>query len=176
MGDNTPVAAKPTTATLNTPANKMMFCHAVATAWQNIILFAGVFNVAVVGLAATGVLSPIGAAVTHQLSSFLVMINSLRLLRVERTGTGWRASYRWQPVNTVTPVAVYDNFGQSAYLNLLIRQPIHCGHLLPNGTEALVDVRNLLAEGYRPFLTRDGSTLYFAQDERSIQGGLSFSF
>jgi len=96
--------------------------------------------------------------------------------RLQRTGTGWRASYRWQPANTVTPVAVYDNFGQGAYLNLLIRQPIHCGRLLPNGTEALVDVRNLLAEGYRPFLTRDGSTLYFAQDERSIQGGLSFSF
>ena len=96
--------------------------------------------------------------------------------KLQRTGTGWRASYRWQPSNTVTPVAVYDNFGQGAYLNLLIRQPIHCGHLLPNGTEALVDVRNLLAEGYRPFVTRDGSTLYFAQDERSIQGGLSFSF
>jgi Carboxypeptidase regulatory-like domain len=93
-----------------------------------------------------------------------------------RTGTGWHASYRWQPADTVTPVAVYDNFGQSAYLNVLIRQPLHCGHLLPNGTEALVDVRNLLAEGYRPFLTRDGSTLYFAQTERSIQGGLSFTF
>jgi Carboxypeptidase regulatory-like domain len=96
--------------------------------------------------------------------------------RVMRTGTAWRASYRWQPVSTVTPVAVYDTFGQSAYLSFLIRQPIHCKHLLPNGTEALVDVRNLLAEGYRPFLTRDGSTLYFAQSERSIQGGLSFSF
>ena len=96
--------------------------------------------------------------------------------RVVRTGTSWHASYRWQPVDTVTPVAMYDSFGQSAYLNLLVRQRIHCGHLLPNGTEALVDVRNLLAEGYRPFLTRDGSTLYFAQSERSIQGGLSFSF
>jgi hypothetical protein len=93
-----------------------------------------------------------------------------------RTGTSWHTSYRWQPANTVTPVAVYDSFGQGAYLNLLVRQRIHCGHLLPNGTEALVDVRNLLAEGYRPFLTRDGSTLYFAQSERSIQGGLSFSF
>jgi Carboxypeptidase regulatory-like domain len=96
--------------------------------------------------------------------------------RLVRTGTAWRASYRWQPANTVTPVAVYDNFGQGAFLNIMIRQKIHCGHLLPNGTEALVDVRNLLAEGYRPFLTRDGSTLYFAQDARSIQGGLSFSF
>jgi hypothetical protein len=96
--------------------------------------------------------------------------------KLVRTSTGWRASYRWQPSNTVTPVAMYDSYGQGAYLNILVRQPIHCGHLLPNGTEALVDVRNLLAQGYRPFLTRDGSTLYFAQDERSIQGGLSFSF
>jgi hypothetical protein len=96
--------------------------------------------------------------------------------RLVRTGTSWHAAYRWQPANTLTPVAVYDSFGQGAYLNVLIRQPIHCGHLLPSGTEALVDVRNLLAQGYRPFLTRDGSTLYFAQSERSIQGGLSFSF
>lgn len=96
--------------------------------------------------------------------------------RLVRTSTGWRASYRWQPSNTVTPVAMYDSYGQGAFLNIMVRQPIHCGHLFPNGTEALVDVRNLLAQGYRPFLTRDGSTLYFAQDERSIQGGLSFSF
>jgi len=61
--------------------------RAVTTAWQNIFLFAGVFNLAAVALAATGVLSPIGAAVTHQLSSFFVMLNSLRLLRVEDTGT-----------------------------------------------------------------------------------------
>jgi HflK protein len=60
--------------------------RAVATAWQNIILFAGLFNVVAVALAATGILSPIGAAVTHQLSSFFVMINSLRLLRAKR---GW---------------------------------------------------------------------------------------
>jgi hypothetical protein len=95
---------------------------------------------------------------------------------VVRTGTRWHASYRWQPADTVTPVAMYDSFGQSAYLNLLIRQRLRCGHFFPNGTEAFIDVRNLLAQGYRPFLTRDGSTLYFAQDERSIQGGLSFSF
>jgi hypothetical protein len=95
---------------------------------------------------------------------------------VARTGTTWRVAYRWQPVATVTPVAMYDSFGEGAYLNILVRQRIHCGHLLPNDTEALVDVRNLLAEGYRPFLTSDGSTLYFAQTARSVQGGLSFTF
>ena len=63
--------------------------RAVVTAWQNIILFAGVVNLTAVLLAASGRLGPVGAAVTHQLSSFLVMMNSLRLLSVE--GAGRRA-------------------------------------------------------------------------------------
>jgi Cu+-exporting ATPase len=78
--------------------------RAVTTAWQNIILFAGVFNLAAVGLAATGVLSPIGAAVTHQLSSFFVMINSLRLLRVERAG-GWHQAWSEWLGRTPVPAA-----------------------------------------------------------------------
>jgi hypothetical protein len=92
------------------------------------------------------------------------------------TGTRWRASYRWQPASTVNSVDLFDNNSQDAFLSVLIRQPIRCGHLLPNGTETLISVRNLLAEGYRPFLTPDGNTLYFAQADRSIQAGLSFSF
>ena len=58
--------------------------RAMHTAWQNIVLFAGVVNLAAVLLCATGKLGPVGAAMTHQLSSFCVMMNSLRLLRVER--------------------------------------------------------------------------------------------
>jgi Cu+-exporting ATPase len=67
--------------------------RAVATAWQNMFLFAGLVNLAAVILAARGTLGPIGAALTHQLSSFFVMMNSLRLLRVEGA---WRR--RWEPV------------------------------------------------------------------------------
>jgi Cu+-exporting ATPase len=59
--------------------------RAMTTAWQNIFLFAGVVNAGAVVLCATGKLGPIGAALTHQTSSFLVMLNSLRLLRIERT-------------------------------------------------------------------------------------------
>ena len=59
---------------------------AVQTAWQNIFLFAGAVNAIAVILCATGKLTPVGAAFTHQLSSFFVMMNSLRLLRVERGG------------------------------------------------------------------------------------------
>jgi hypothetical protein len=96
--------------------------------------------------------------------------------RVPQTGTHWRASYRWQAADTVTAVAPYDMVAPDAYLSILLRQPLHCWHLLPNGMEALVDVKNLLAEGYRPFLTADGSTLYFAQADRSVRGGVSFTF
>jgi Cu+-exporting ATPase len=67
--------------------------RAVATAWQNMFLFAGLVNLAAVILAARGTLGPMGAALTHQISSFFVMMNSLRLLRVEGA---WRR--RWEPV------------------------------------------------------------------------------
>jgi len=58
--------------------------RAMRTAWFNIVLFAGALNLLAVIACATGILGPIGAAFTHQLSSFCVMMNSLRLLRVER--------------------------------------------------------------------------------------------
>jgi Cu+-exporting ATPase len=67
--------------------------RAVATAWQNIIFFAGGVNVLAVAAAAGGYLGPIGAAFTHQISSFCVMMNSLRLLRVEHPAghvTPWK--------------------------------------------------------------------------------------
>ena len=63
--------------------------RAVATAWQNIIFFAGVVNFTAVICAATGVLGPPGAALTHQLSSLFVMMNSLRLLRIRRGNPWW---------------------------------------------------------------------------------------
>ena len=95
--------------------------------------------------------------------------------KLKQAGTQWRASYRWQPTDTVTAVDPFNTELPDPYLSFYLRQPIHC-HMLPYRMEALIDVRNLLAQGYRPFVTQDGSTLYFAQAERSIQGGLSFSF
>ena len=58
--------------------------RAVAIVWQNIIIFAGIVNVVAVLAASRGVLGPVGAAVVHQIASLLVMVNSVRLLRVER--------------------------------------------------------------------------------------------
>jgi Cu+-exporting ATPase len=67
--------------------------RAVDTAWLNILLFAGLWNLLAVLACATGKLGPMGAALTHQLSSFCVMMNSLRLLRIE-DGHGWGLGIR----------------------------------------------------------------------------------
>ena len=92
------------------------------------------------------------------------------------TGTRVRASYRYQPERGVTAVDPYSAFGDQAYLSCLVRQPIHWTGHLPEGLDATIDVTNLLAQGYRPFLSADGQTLYFAQAPRTIQAGVSFSF
>jgi hypothetical protein len=95
---------------------------------------------------------------------------------LEGTRTRWRASYRWQPDDTATRVAPYAADAVEPYLNLHFRQPIRLCRDGTCGFEALLDVRNLLAEGYRPFLMSDGSLLVFAQDQRGFQGGLAFTF
>jgi Cu+-exporting ATPase len=68
--------------------------RAVSTAWQNIIVFAVIVNITAIGLASTGIMGPLGAAFTHQIASFLVMLNSLRLLAVEKPARE-RKSNRW---------------------------------------------------------------------------------
>lgn len=93
-----------------------------------------------------------------------------------QNGMQWRASYRWQDPHSLTTVNAFSSGIPDAYLSFLVRQPIHYRRVIPNGVEALVDVRNLFAQGYRPFVTSDGSTLYFAQAARCIEAGLSFSF
>ncbi len=95
---------------------------------------------------------------------------------VEGLETRWRASYRWQPESTVTEVAPYAMNASEPYLNVYIRQPIHLPGQGGSGLEAQLDLRNLLAEGYQPYMTVDGSHLYFAQAQRCVRGGLAFTF
>ena len=99
---------------------------------------------------------------------------------IEGTGTRWRASYRWQPEETLTPVAAYAANAAEPYLNLHLRQAIHTGHDGrrdgQTGFEALLDLRNLLAQGYQPYLLGDGSVVVLAQDQRGVTGGLAFTF
>jgi hypothetical protein len=96
--------------------------------------------------------------------------------RILRTGTRIRAAYRWQPESTLTAVDAYHSYGDAAYFGLHLRQPLRINGVLPNGFEAVVDVTNLLAQGYQPFVSSDGRTLYFAQSPKVLQAGLSFTF
>jgi hypothetical protein len=96
--------------------------------------------------------------------------------RVLRSGTSVRAAYRWQPARMVTAVNPYAAFSDQAYLSCYLRQAIKLGNMLPPGLEATVDVTNLLAQGYRPFLSADGKTLFLAQSPRALQAGLAFTF
>jgi len=95
---------------------------------------------------------------------------------LDGTGTRWRASYRWQPEDTVTEVAPYAEEAAEPYLNLRLRQPIHISRDGSSSFVALLDVQNMLAEGYRPYILSDGSVLVFAQSQRGIRGGLAFTF
>jgi hypothetical protein len=95
---------------------------------------------------------------------------------LEGTETHWRASYRWQPDDTVTEIAPYAIDAAAPFLNVQFRQPIHLTRDGSGGLEALLDVRNLLAEGYHPYVLSDGSLLIFAQDQRSLRAGLAFTF
>lgn len=91
-----------------------------------------------------------------------------------RTHTRWIASYRWVNGPALTPVDMFNaSPGQSEpFLNIFLRQPIPSrGHM-----EAIIDVRNLLAQGYVPVLGQDGQTVYLVQAARSVRGGVSFSF
>ena len=99
---------------------------------------------------------------------------------IEGTGTRWRASYRWQPEETLTPVAAYAENAAEPYLSLHVRQAIHMGHDGrrdgQTGFEALLDLRNLLAQGYQPYLLSDGSVVVLAQEQRGVSGGVAFTF
>jgi hypothetical protein len=92
--------------------------------------------------------------------------------------TKWIASYRWMNGAALTPVDMFNvSPGQAdPYLNIFVRQPLPHSRLIPGSMEAVVDIRNLLAEGYIPVMTADRSTVYLVQSARSIRGGLSFTF
>jgi hypothetical protein len=96
---------------------------------------------------------------------------------VPKSKTRWIASYRYTGGHTLTAVDLFNrSAGQSdPYLNLFIRQPIPASFLAGH-MEILMDLRNLLAQGYVPVMGRDGRTLYLVQSARSARGGVAFSF
>jgi hypothetical protein len=120
---------------------------------------------------AAGVSQVIAAARPHRAQTYSIALSGT----LDGTGTRWRASYSWQPDETVTEIAPFTA-NAAPFFNIQLRQPIHLTHDGSGGFEALVDVRNLLAEGYCPYLLSDGSLLIVAPNQRSLRAGLAFTF
>lgn len=108
----------------------------------------------------------------HRVQTYAISLSGT----LDGTATRWRASYRWQPDDAVTDVAPFDADASSPFLDVRMSQPIHISHDGSGGLEALLEVRNLLAEGYRPYILSDGSLLLFADNTRSVRAGLAFTF
>jgi hypothetical protein len=95
-----------------------------------------------------------------------------------RTKTRWMTSYGWTSGRALTPVDMFNASAGHAdpFLNVFLRQPVPCLGSLPGHMDVVVEVRNLLAQGYVPVFGQDGRTIYLVQSARAIRGGLAFSF
>ena len=120
--------------------------------------------------------APIATAATQAGVHKALSANVRARVNFTRTGTRAEAGYRWQRATTLTAVDSFRSPQDPAYLSLLLRQRLERLPLLPNGLEAVVQVQNLLAQGYQPYLSSDGRTLYLAQSPRMLQAGLAFTF
>jgi carboxypeptidase family protein len=97
---------------------------------------------------------------------------------VPRWNTEWIISYRWTSGSALTPVDMFNaSAGQTdPFFNFFLRQPFPRMHFIPGRMEAIIDLRNLLAQGYVPVISPDGNTVYLVQSARSVRGGVSFTF
>ena len=79
---------------------------------------------------------------------------------VPRSHTKWIASYRWTSGQTLVPVDLFNaSAGQTdPYFNLFVRQPLPHFHGMPGSIEAIIELRNLLAQGYVPWWVRTDQT------------------
>ena len=97
---------------------------------------------------------------------------------VPRWNTEWIISYRWTSGGALTPVDMFNaSAGQTdPFFNLFVRQPMPHVRFVPGRMEALIDLRNLLAQGYVPVIGADGNVVYLVQSARSVRGGVAFTF
>jgi len=130
-----------------------------------------------------GVITLPGSDLSWQEAQALLRVERRHAAAIKLAGgvphckTHWMASYKWTSGLALTPVDMFNaSPGESdPYLNIFIRQPLPAA-FLPGHMEALLDLRNLLAQGYAPVLGQDGQKLDLVQSSRSIRGGLAFTF
>jgi hypothetical protein len=116
------------------------------------------------------VAGPLQGAPQTRLSNGQLAAISLRGV-IPDSHTRWSASYGSESHDILVPITSFNSDGPQPFLNVSIHQPLYGSRL-----DAVMEVRNLLAQGYHPFLAPDGETIYFMQVARSLQGGLAFSF
>lgn len=94
------------------------------------------------------------------------------------SGTRWIASYKWTSGNAISAVDAFNaSPGQTdPYLCIFIRQPLPNASFIPGKMDALLDLRNMLAQGYLPVMGSDGHNVYLVQSARSLRAGLAFTF
>jgi len=94
------------------------------------------------------------------------------------SGTRWIASYKWTSGNAISAVDAFNaSPGQTdPYLCIFIRQPLPNASFIPGKMDALLDLRNMLAQGYLPVMGPDGHNVYLVQSARSLRAGLAFTF
>ncbi|MGH9482986.1 MAG: hypothetical protein ACRD1L_12940, partial [Terriglobales bacterium] len=140
---------------------------------------------AVLGYAEGPVLAPGDGPVVMGASGPNLAATRARAVTVKLAGTTpfthtyLACSYRALSRAIATGLDLYDDSpAQSdSYANLYLRQPLprlmggHSGRIA-----ALIEIHNLLAQGYIPMLATDGRTLYLVQSARSLRGGLTFNF
>ena len=94
------------------------------------------------------------------------------------TKTRWIASYGFESGRSLTPVDMFNaSAGQAdPFFDVFLRQPVRCGKALAGHMDVVVEIRNLLAQGYVPVFGQDGRTVYLVQSARAVRGGLAFNF
>lgn len=98
--------------------------------------------------------------------------------KIPATGTRYTTSYQWADRRALTAGHFYltQSVRPDIGWNVYVRQPVPGMPGFRGRFEATVDLRNLLAQGYLPFVTLDGRRVLLLHSPRSIRGGVSFIF
>ncbi|MGH9476597.1 MAG: carboxypeptidase-like regulatory domain-containing protein [Terriglobales bacterium] len=147
--------------------------HRLGNDWRAILGYSdgAVLTPATTNAGARALASDLAAAPAHAVTFKLAGVIPL-------THTQLVCSYRALSRLAATGLDQYDDsFTQSrSYANVFLRQPLP-GFMSGGGRmAALVEIHNLLAQGYIPVLGSDGQMLFLVQSARSLRGGLTISF
>ena len=90
-------------------------------------------------------------------------------------GTHFMCGYQWTDFSALSPGHAYLTQGLTPLegMNVRVRQPLP---MFSHRFEATAEFRNLLAQGYVPFISPGGRRFYLMQAARSVRGGLTFVF